>query len=592
MREGTFFWAFVNIPPPDGEHAYTAVVTDAQGQARSATVTFWRDTMAPVVVITAPANDAAINTSSLTITGTVDDPEATSVRLNFSTRFPVVDGQFVVTTPLLAFDGVSFFSISAQDLSGNTGSSTIRIIRDRTPPTLTTTTPAEGAAVNTPTVTVAGTVVDRTFGVPVTVAVNGHPPTSVTTIGVNYSGTVTLDAGLNTLEVVATDEAGNVSRVTRSVLLDIVPPTVQLTAPAAGASLTGLVPVTADATDDASGLVQVRLLVDGQPSSTQTTAPYHFVLDTLQVAAGSRTLTVQAMDRAVNTADAAITVEIPPQLRLQITSPTNGSTVLYSPILVQGTMVNNYGPSEIGLTVNGYVAETQGGKFAVDGVALAAGANTLTATATDGAGVTTTATASLTVVSDQYGPPVTLTAESSNSLAPVTVTFNADAAVPSPIISYRVDFEGDGVVDSVSSTWNGLTHAYASPGLYIPNLTVIDALGQAFTAKAVVNVLNAMTVDTLLPGKWAAMKTALANNDVATALQEIALTGRDGYGELFAALTSQFSQIDLILPGITFVSIADGRAEYQMIRVDNGVRLSHFVLFVKDNDGIWRLKFF
>jgi hypothetical protein len=155
-----------------------------------------------------------------------------------------------------------------------------------------------------------------------------------------------------------------------------------------------------------------------------------------------------------------------------------------------------------------------------------------------------------------------------------------------------VDFEGDGVVDSVSSTWNGLTHAYASPGLYIPNLTVIDALGQAFTAKAVVNVLNAMTVDTLLPGKWAAMKTALANNDVATALQEIALTGRDGYGELFAALTSQFSQIDLILPGITFVSIADGRAEYQMIRVDNGVRLSHFVLFVKDNDGIWRLKFF
>ena len=29
-----------------------------------------------------------------------------------------------------------------------------------------------------------------------------------------------------------------------------------------------------------------------------------------------------------------------------------------------------------------------------------------------------------------------------------------------------------------------------------------------------------------------------------------------------------------------------------MLRVDNGIRLSYYVLFVRDQDGIWRLKFF
>jgi hypothetical protein len=88
------------------------------------------------------------------------------------------------------------------------------------------------------------------------------------------------------------------------------------------------------------------------------------------------------------------------------------------------------------------------------------------------------------------------------------------------------------------------------------------------------------------------MKAALSNNAMDTALEVVAFAEREGYGELFTVLASQFGQIDLILPGISLVSIAGGSAEYQMIRVDNGVRLSYFVLVVKDNDGIWRLKFF
>jgi hypothetical protein len=370
----------------------------------------------------------------------------------------------------------------------------------------------------------------------------------------------------------------------------MVPPTVQITAPSAGASLTGLVSVTADATDDAAGLAQVRLAVDGQVQSTRTSAPYTFALPTVQFAPGSHTLTVQATDRAGNGVEASFAVEIQPQIQVQITSPTDGSTVLYSPILVQGTVAANVG--EVGVTVNGYVAEAQGGRFAVDGVALEAGANTVTATATDGAGVTVTATANVTAVSDPPNPPVTLTAESPSSLAPAPVTFEVDTQLTYPVVSYQIDFDGNGTIDFTGSTFVGVSHLYSVAGLYLPTVFVTDTQGQTFSARTVVNLWDRVTIDTLLQSKWTGMKAALFNNDVDTALEAIAFTARDGYRELFTALTSQFGQVDLILRDISFVSIAGGLAEYQMIRVDNGVRLSYFVLFVKDVDGVWRLKFF
>jgi hypothetical protein len=592
MREGTWFWAFVTLPPPDGEHAYTAVVTDAQGQSRSATVYFLRDTVDPVVVITSPANNTAVNTTTVTLTGTVDDPEVTSVRVGFTTQFPVIDGQFTATASLAGSDGFKTVFVQAVDLTGNIGGASLRLILDRVPPVLTVTTPTEAAAVNTPTLPMSGTVTDRTGGVPVTVAVNGQLPTSMVTSGSNFSGAVMLAPGANTLEVVATDAAGNVSRVTRSVLLDLVPPTVQITEPTVGAALTGQVTVTAAATDDASGIVQVRLLVDGQ-GTTLTTAPYSFSLDTLQVASGSRVLIVQATDRAGNLGEASMTVDIQPQLSLQITSPTNGSTVLYSPILVQGTIVNNYGPSEIGITVNGYVAETQGGKFAVDGVAVSSGANTLTATATDGAGVTAAASGNVTVVSDQSSRPVTLTAEFPSSLAPIAVTFTADTALPNPITSYRVDFEGDGVVDSVSSTWNGLTHTYTTPGLYVPTLIVIDSSGQSYSASTVVNVLDPAAINGLLQAKWQSMRQALAAGDVDHAVGFFVGTSQDRYRRQFLALTPYLSQIVADMGAISnLLDLDPYHAEYALRRTEPAGEFSYGLIFSRDEQGIWRIQWF
>ena len=62
---------------------------------------------------------------------------------------------------------------------------------------------------------------------------------------------------------------------------------------------------------------------------------------------------------------------------------------------------------------------------------------------------------------------------------------------------------------------------------------------------------------------------------------------------MFNALTpSQLTGIDQILTSLSLVEDMGNRVEYQMLRTDDGVLISHYVLFIRDRDGIWRLGFF
>jgi len=99
-------------------------------------------------------------------------------------------------------------------------------------------------------------------------------------------------------------------------------------------------------------------------------------------------------------------------------------------------------------------------------------------------------------------------------------------------------------------------------------------------------------VDALLRAKWTGVKDFLRSGDIDGALESVVLSARDSYRDLLTALTVPLSTIDVVLTDISFVSLDVGRVEYQMIQVDDGVRLSYFILFARDADGIWRLRFF
>jgi chitodextrinase len=86
---------------------------------------------------------------------------------------------------------------------------------------------------------------------------------------------------------------------------DTTPPTVSVTAPASGASLSGITNVTVSASD-ASGVASVQLLVDGAAvGAPATTTPYQFVLDTTVFASGAHTVSARASDPFGNTAVSA-----------------------------------------------------------------------------------------------------------------------------------------------------------------------------------------------------------------------------------------------------------------------------------------------
>jgi hypothetical protein len=89
---------------------------------------------------------------------------------------------------------------------------------------------------------------------------------------------------------------------------DTSPPTVSLTAPAAGATVSGTVGVTADAADD-KGVAGVQFLLDGAPLGAEdTSAPYAATWDTTLSANGAHTLTARARDAVNQTTSSPLTV--------------------------------------------------------------------------------------------------------------------------------------------------------------------------------------------------------------------------------------------------------------------------------------------
>src|SRR6185503_13319193 len=91
---------------------------------------------------------------------------------------------------------------------------------------------------------------------------------------------------------------------------DTTPPTVSMTAPAAGASVSGTTTITATAADNI-GVVGVQFLLDGASLGAEQTGPYSLAWNTTSASSGTHTLSARARDAAGNTTTAAnVTVTV------------------------------------------------------------------------------------------------------------------------------------------------------------------------------------------------------------------------------------------------------------------------------------------
>jgi type III secretion system FlhB-like substrate exporter len=126
---------------------------------------------------------------------------------------------------------------------------------------------------------------------------------------------------------------------------DTTVPTVSLTAPAQGTTVSGQVPLAATASDNV-GVSKVEFYADGNLITTDTTAPYTAIWDASSAVAGTHTITAKAYDAANNIGTASSTVSI------QASSANGCTSVLNTGGSLQ-TFVNSLKPGNIGCVRTG-----------------------------------------------------------------------------------------------------------------------------------------------------------------------------------------------------------------------------------------------
>jgi hypothetical protein len=418
-----------------------------------------------------------------------------------------------------------------------------------------------------------------------TTTLSPAPPASVITASASWNTTGGPE-GAQTLIAKATDQAGNTATATRTVIVDNTPPDTQITAGPSGGIGDSFATFTVTSTDNLAPVdrLQYAWRLDGGAYSAFDPST-QITLSGLSV--GPHTFEVKARDVAGNEdptpAQQGFSVVT---LGVHITSPLAGATVPAGPLLVRGTV--NAPAADVGVTVNGRPAAVQGGVFAAL-VSVDQSTTQLVALATSSTGSTTSDSITIGIIGSP-SDAVVLSASPESGVTPLRVGFSF--AAPRPIAQVALDFDGNGSVDFQGASLDGQIFTYVQPGLYFAKASVVDTQGNQVSASTIVQVLDQAAFDVLLRAKWTAMKDALRAGDIQRAVESIALEARDTYRDLFTSLQPRLSQIDTILIDIQAVSFDDGRAEYQMLRVENTATVSYPVMFVQDEDGVWRLESF
>ncbi len=317
---------------PDGPYTLVAVARDTAGNnAVSAVVNitvFHPDVSPPTVAITAPADGAAIGVPTLVTADATDDGPVAGVlfKLNGVNLAPedVTAPYEALLRPDTLPPGLADLTAVARDTAGNSSVSAVVQVTivppDVTPPTVAITAPPDGAVLSAP-ATITANASDDGLVAGVLFKLNGVDLENED-LSAPYEATLntdTLPDGSYALTALARDTAGNTAlSAIVSVTVshpDVTPPTVAITSPLPGATVAGVISVTADASDD-KAVAGVQFQVGGVNAGVEdVAAPYAVSLDTYTLPNGLITLTALARDGAGNTAlsvPVQVTVNNPP----------------------------------------------------------------------------------------------------------------------------------------------------------------------------------------------------------------------------------------------------------------------------------------
>ena len=315
----------------------------------------------------------------------------------------------------------------------------------------------------------------------------------------------------------------------------------------------------------------------------------YYMEKSVQLNKGTNNLHVELSSSPGSYITAEVTGTAVSPITIDITSPSDGTTIFRPDVSVKGTILNTSG-AETGVVVNGIIARVFGDQFAANHVPLIAGKNTITVAATDANG--TTASKSITVnaaVSDNF---IQLTAYPDSGVAPLEVTLwiSGFFSLANPVITPT----GPGSVEQLASD-NPDEYKYriATEGFYTFTATVAGPDGNTYTDTVNIVVLSLAQIDTLLRTKWAGLENALTNRDIPTALTLLRPISRNRYQTMFNLLTDQLPAIVAAHTDLILDLIEDDFVFYELKSLENGSVFSYRVIFARDpSSGSWLIEEF
>lgn len=442
--------------------------------------------------------------------------------------------------------------------------------------TIVITSPKNGAVLTASPITVSGIVLDPK----VKVTVNGAEA-SVDGSTFTVSG-IALEHGTNIIRAIGTDQAGK--QISEAIIVRYEPPVaIYVTFPYDGAGIS-VTPIYVE------GIVSdpsVSVSVNGIRASVS--ADGRFISEGVQLAEGLNRITAGAINAGGKTSSHTININyrndpVAP-IFVSITSPEANAAINRPDTLVRGTVTTDAG--EVSVKVNGIGAEIYGNRFTANKVPLTEGLNRIIVNALGSNGAI--GRAEVTVNAVTSGPGVSLTANITSGISPLTTYFSESTEMPDSAETYSMDFEGDGITDYTGTDFEDISHAYSTEGIYYPTLTVTDNQGNTYSDTIAITVMNKAQIDALLKSKWEGMKAALGQGDINGALNYFLKRSRDEYNEIFELLAPHLSSLVSEMKEINMTEVVQHVAEYYITRPQRGSDISYFIYFARDADGVWKI---
>jgi len=216
------------------------------------------DITGPALTISTLANGAITNNAILNVAGTATDVSGVAGLTINNTPVALTSGAF--SHPVVLQAGANTVTTVARDTLGNSTGDSRTITLDAGAPVLTIAAPADNSALAASVVTVTGT-----LGKAATVqaTVNGGGPQSASSDGSSFSVSLNLAAGINTISVTATDQAGNSATEKRTITSDTGKPTLAVTEPPQDMTSTQPTLMLSGMVSDNSSPVTVTITMDG-----------------------------------------------------------------------------------------------------------------------------------------------------------------------------------------------------------------------------------------------------------------------------------------------------------------------------------------